>query len=401
MIATIRDAKGLGNFAVYIRFRNDITNYWNFVTQAWEALETSDCRQFLTEYPDSSTVESRYQLELASNVIPPGTFIVEYVHSSDEMVIGEETFAGPPPPISGTGANLVTVTVTDGSVPIAGALVQAWQAGVLLAAVLSDTQGVAALGLPAGTINLVVTKTSWGSFPQHTMTVVAGPQAVAIQGTATPPGALPPSGFGILIAVGDADAKLQMGYSVIEVQSSDDEGNSWQALTAPVAAPPIQVHIPLMPATYAYSFLDPQGTSKRRYRWRFSANGVAPISPFVKWVFGTQRVSTVPISVGTMRFVGLDGIIRPGTLLAAALDASSGGSVFVGVMLAYNTDESGFLAIPLVQGSKVRVAIEGTSIVRDITVPTTETFDIMQAITAAPDMFTVQTVPPMLTKRAL
>ena len=334
MIATIRDAKGQGNFAVYVRFRNDITNYWNFLTQQWVSLETSDCQRFLVEYPDSSTVESRYQLELASNVIPPGTFIVEYVHSSDEMVIGEETYAGPPPPISGTGSNLVTVTVTDGAVPISGALVQAWQGGILLAAVLSDTQGIAALGLPTGTINLVVTKTSWGSFPQHTMTVVAGPQSVAIQGTATPPGAIPPSGFGLLITVGDLDAKLQMGYSVIEVQFSDDQGNSWIALTAPVAVPPLlQVHIPLMPATYAYSFLDPQGTSYRRYRWRFSANGAVPISPFVRWVYGTQRISNVPISVGTMRFVGLDGIIRQGTVLAAALDASSGGSVFVGVML--------------------------------------------------------------------
>jgi hypothetical protein len=402
MIATIRDVKGLGNFAVYIRFRNDVTNYWNFVTQQWAALETSDCRRFLIEYPDASTVESRYQLELATNTIPPGSFLVEYVHASDEMVIGEETYAGLPPPITGTGANLVTVVAQDAAAaPLEGVLVQAWQSGSLLAAVLTDITGHAALGMPAGSITLVLTKTSWGSFPPYTMTVVPGPQTVVIQGTSNPPGPIELAGYGVLVVVGDADSRLAQGYSTIEIQSSDDESATWQARTATVPASPLQPHIMLMPATYAYSFVDAQGTPNRRYRWRYSANGAAPFSPYFKWVYGTQRVSTAPISVGTMRFVGVDGMVRPGALLVAGLDASAGGLVFVGTMLVYKTDDSGFLAIPLVQGSRVRVAIEGTGVVRDIVVPSTPAFDIMQAITAAPDMFTVQTVPPMLTKRSL
>jgi hypothetical protein len=233
------------------------------------------------------------------------------------------------------------------------------------------------------------------------MTVVPGPQSVAIQGTATPPGVILPTGYGLLITVGDVDARLLMGYSTIEVWSTDDEGAHWVALTAPVATATLQSHIPLMPATYVYSFLDPQGTPTRRYRWRYSANGAAPLSPYFKWVYGTQRIATVPVSVGTMHFVGADGIIRQGTLLVAALDAASSGSVFVGATLLVNTDPTGFLAVPLVQGAKMRIAIEGTSIVRDITVPAAPTFDIMQALSAAPDQFSVQTVAPLLTRRSL
>ena len=318
MIATIRDRKWQGNNAIYVRFRDEVTNYWDFITSQWVISEGPDCRSYLTEHQDLSTLDSRYQAIIDNT--PSGSYIAEYVRLATEMVIGEDVVNGSPPPVAGIGANLVTVTATDGTHPVPEVLVQAWQGAELLAAVLTDSNGQAVVGLPTASLTLVLSKTSWGSFPQHPITVVPGPQSVTIQGTALPPGAVPTLNYGILITVGDVDTRLLMGYSAIEVWSSDDECRTWQARTAPVATPALQAHLPLMPGTYAYSFLDPQGVPTRRYRWRYSANGAAPVTPYFKWVYGTQRASNVPVSIGTMRFVGADGILRQGTLLVAALD---------------------------------------------------------------------------------
>lgn len=400
MIATIRDRKGQGDGAIFIRLRNSSTEYWNFQTQQWGLEETSACRQFLIEYPDSSTVESRYQIELPSSVLPAGLFIVEYVHISDASVIGEEEYTNTPP-IVGPGSNQVTVTATDGAgVPQLGVLVQAWKNGVLQVGVLTDAAGQVVIGLAAGPVTLVLTKTSWGAFPQHTMTVVAGSQSVTIQGTANPPGVPTPIAYGVLIPVGDVSARLQMGFSVIEMQSSDNESASWEPLTAPVATATLQAHIQLMPGVYAYSFLDPLGTSVRRYRWRYSANGAAPFSPFFPWVYGNRRVSSSSISIGTMRFVGVDGMISTGTIIISSIGPLTNGTVMADTKTV-TSDENGLLVSSFVRGSTVRIAIEGSSIVRNITIPDLDTFDIMQALADAPDMFTVQTVQPLLTRRSL
>jgi len=393
MIATILDVKDLGNAAIYVRIRDAQLRFWNFTTSAWVSVETVACRWFLTEYPDG-VYESRYQAEITH---PTVEFLVEYVQAGTGVVIGEE---GPPAPGSGSGTNPVIVTALHGAVPVSNVLVQAFAGAEVLADLLTDVNGVAILNLPEVDVTITLAKPSWGTFPSVLWHVAFGSQTITVQGTPSSPPAAGPIPYAILIPVGDVNTRLMSGYSAIEVQRCDDEA-TWVPMTAPVATPTLQAHIPLVGGTYAYTFLDPVGTPKRRYRWRYSANGSAPISPFFPWVLGTQRLADVPISIGTMRFVGMDGVIRPGTLLVAALDSATTGAMFVGDMRAFTSDSTGFLAVPLVQGSNVRIAIEGTSIVRDILVPATDTFDIMSAVAAAPDQFTVQTVAPMLTKRAL
>jgi hypothetical protein len=64
---------------------------------------------------------------------------------------------------------------------------------------------------------------------------------------------------------------------------------------------------------------------------------------------------------------------------------------------------NGFLAIPLTVGQTVRVAIDGTAVVREFVVPgpPNSLFDLLQAIATANDPFTVQVPPPFLTRRSL
>lgn len=152
-----------------------------------------------------------------------------------------------------------------------------------------------------------------------------------------------------------------------------------------------------------YVYYDVAGASSSRYQWRFSANGSNPISKMSPLVSGKAvPTSGVALSFATARFIGLDG--RPAkmtVLVAAEGNAIPGFTVQEQQTLAFSSDENGHFFIPLVQGARVRVAIEGTSLVRTLTVPNTASFDLMQALSDATDQFTVQTVPPLLTRRSL
>jgi hypothetical protein len=153
-----------------------------------------------------------------------------------------------------------------------------------------------------------------------------------------------------------------------------------------------------------YAYYDVAGASSSRYQWRFSANGSNPISKMSALVSGkTVPISGVALSFATARFIGLDGRPAKMTVLVAAENNIniSGFTVQEQQTQAFSSDENGYFFIPLVQGARVRIAIEGTSLVRTLTVPNTASFDLMQALSDAPDQFTVQTVPPLLTRRSL
>jgi hypothetical protein len=492
-IVTIRDRKGQGDLALYVRLRNVSVEYWDFVTGAWVPTEVANSRVYLTEYPDSSTVESRYQNSI---LLPPADLTIEYVRSFDGLVIGEETIDGGAVAGSGTGQNVVTVTALEGTTPVPNVLVQAWRGGVVVAAALTNVNGEAGLGLDTGAVEFVLTRASWGVFPTTTYTVIAGPQTLTVLGTASPPSPSVVPAFAVPIQVADAATRLLAGFSTIELSCSDDLGGTWRNLTAPTAlAPsiasastdatyrvgglsvgfkvdgvtytttfdpllpdltPSQVaqafnvtypgiasavgstvvltgptvgsgetleitsatasalgfragqvaygaaqHIAIAPDTLLYSFVDPHGTSARRYRWRFSDNGGDPISPYMPYVYGSKQLTGVLISFGTARFAGSDGMSSPGQIIVANMTLYAQGMLLPGTSKAYAADEQGFVAIPLVQGATVRIAVDGTYLVRDIVVPSTPSFDIMQALTDAPDAYSVQTVPPLLTRRSL
>src|SRR5512136_1164973 len=87
MLLTLRATKGMGNAALYVRFRDVLGRYWNLVTLAWDAAETANCRIFLTEYQDSDLLESRYQ---GTATLPTGDSTAEYVRLSDGRVLGED-----------------------------------------------------------------------------------------------------------------------------------------------------------------------------------------------------------------------------------------------------------------------------------------------------------------------
>lgn len=164
----------------------------------------------------------------------------------------------------------------------------------------------------------------------------------------------------------------------------------------------------LVTNTVIYSYVDLAGQAAYQYKWRFSNNGINPISPFTDPVFPTPSPVSVPLSIGTMYFVGLNGTPQQRTITIVTdftpLSVASNGinfSVGNDLPLTYTSDINGFLQVPLAQGAKVRIGLEGTAYVREFIVPSTSTFDIATVMSSAVDPFTIQVPTPLLTRRIL
>lgn len=161
----------------------------------------------------------------------------------------------------------------------------------------------------------------------------------------------------------------------------------------------------LIGGTVSYTYTDVQGTVGQYYKWRYTANGVNPKSQYYGPVAGLDLpVSGVLTSIATAKFIGPDGRPFKGKIYINAEGqpfAISGYNVIFQDTITVEADDTGFLQYPLVQGTQITVAIEGTKVVREITVPNTSSFDLLSAIAAAPDPFTVQTTPPYLIRRSI
>lgn len=161
--------------------------------------------------------------------------------------------------------------------------------------------------------------------------------------------------------------------------------------------------ITLSGGTVLYQYSDSAGSPGDSYKWRYSANGLSPISNFSAPVEGIPPVvAGINVSIATANFVGLDGRAKKMKVIIASDRPPVGlGGFAVGDERpqVYESDDLGFFQATLVKGMVVRVAIEGTAYVREITVPNTDTFDLLAALATAPDPFTVQVTPPFLTRR--
>jgi len=156
--------------------------------------------------------------------------------------------------------------------------------------------------------------------------------------------------------------------------------------------------------SFVYPYSDLAGFSNIRYKWRFSAAGVNPVSPFSERVMGELEVQGIlPVSIGVARFVGPDGKPTRGTILVYMPGAPEtiGGVAVGGLQFSCTADAAGLVQVSLVKGATVRVAIEGSAMVREFVVPNSDSFNLLTAMTSAPDPFTVQVTVPMLTRRSL
>jgi hypothetical protein len=165
----------------------------------------------------------------------------------------------------------------------------------------------------------------------------------------------------------------------------------------------VDVRLPLIAAQPLYLYTDLVADKYARYKWRISANGNDPVGLFSPVQDGVApAMDPSKISVALARFI--DAMGRPqqrSVIVASEAAFTANGYLVDGNSASVASDAEGFLQLPLLRGSKVRIGIEGTSVVRMITVPSAPSFDLIQALSEVPDSFTVMTVPPILTRRSL
>lgn len=162
----------------------------------------------------------------------------------------------------------------------------------------------------------------------------------------------------------------------------------------------------LVSGTLLYTFPDVAGKGTDRYKWRFSANGSNPFSDFSAVVSGSKQ-PTIPagsLSVATAQFYDQGGQpIKTRILVGMDSTPQVHGGAFVsrGSSMVVDSDDAGFLQVTLVRGIRCRVAIEGSSYIREFVVPNTPSFDLLTVMATANDPFTVQQVPPSLIRRSI
>lgn len=163
--------------------------------------------------------------------------------------------------------------------------------------------------------------------------------------------------------------------------------------------------ISLSGSTLAYLYSDVAGVEGGHYKWRVSRDGTEPSSELSSPISGSlPPVDPSMVSLATARFLGVDGRARKTKVIVATnySPATLGGYV-VGSdpPMVFESDQFGMLVVPMVKGMTVRVAIEGTPLVREFVVPDTGTFDLLGAMGTALDLFTIQTTTPYLVRRSL
>jgi len=160
----------------------------------------------------------------------------------------------------------------------------------------------------------------------------------------------------------------------------------------------------LSPGQPSYLYSDVAGFPADKYKWRFSGNGANPISAFSVPAPGAQPSVSGAVSICSAIFVGVDGRPVRRKVLVSTLDAPQSISGFLvgnNFPLTYEADENGYVQFALLQGSKVRVAIESTLFVREFVVPSTPTFDLLTAMSDAADPYTIQRAPDLIIRRSL
>ena len=191
--------------------------------------------------------------------------------------------------------------------------------------------------------------------------------------------------------------------SSIEIVYSDSDDLGFVAGQIGIG---FDARILLVSGTFVYTYSDVVGLADYRYKWRFSSNGSNPISEFSERVLGSDPpISSIDVSIAMATFIGLDARpIKTKVIVTNSDDVPQNISGFViGTQLpiVVESDKFGFVQIPMVIGSKVRVAIEGTAFVRDFTVPNTGTFDLLNVMASALDPYSVQQTVPFLIRRSI
>lgn len=190
----------------------------------------------------------------------------------------------------------------------------------------------------------------------------------------------------VRILEGDAAAALGLPTDAVQGFAAGKEGR-----------------IALKSGEERYAFSDLRGSRDYFYRTRFRNRLTGAVSEFGQ-VFNAQEalgVSSTNTIIGRLDLVGLDG--HPLANVAVTVYNGFQHTLVEGKLVAESqqtklTDDNGHVEFALVRGVRMTVSVSGTSIVRDVTVPTDAAitlFSLLSDAGSVDDVFTVQ-VPDLV-----
>jgi hypothetical protein len=187
----------------------------------------------------------------------------------------------------------------------------------------------------------------------------------------------------------------------LEVTGDDAAGALGLSIGAPTNGK--EPRITLQSTQDRYEFLDQRSSSRAFYKTRFRNRLTAVVSDFSQ-AFGstlTLAIDNDAVATGSLDLVDVQG--RPVANREVKIHTNFNGilvngKLMAGTSITLTTDLNGHLDVVLVRGQQVSVAVTGTDLVRDITVPTDPAitkFNLFDPTLAGPDIFQVQ-VPDLV-----
>ena len=164
-------------------------------------------------------------------------------------------------------------------------------------------------------------------------------------------------------------------------------------------------HIQLVAGQSIYSFTDQDGEATYYYKAQFlnTANNLtsADSTPFqgdAGTVVGADKLAVAKVDLIDGRGVALPDQEITFYGVDQQLQVESFKLTLTRKPITIITDNTGHAEVPLVKGSKWKVLFEGTSFIREFTVPDAATFDLLSLLAAAPDPFKITDVqfPPAI-----
>ena len=154
-------------------------------------------------------------------------------------------------------------------------------------------------------------------------------------------------------------------------------------------------HVPLLSGVENYTYDDQSGLATNYYRTRYRNGFSNNVSSWSDWIQGSTgaAVDGSLLAVGTVKLADVDGTAIVGakiTVVNVFHPLIAGGFFIAGRSKTVETDGTGQAQITLVRGAEVDVILEGTSVIRRITVPTSSPFDLLDPLLQTDDPFGIQ-----------
>jgi len=170
-----------------------------------------------------------------------------------------------------------------------------------------------------------------------------------------------------------------------------------------------EAHITLQTGISVYSFLDNDGEPGYFYKVQYyntssglQSNDSSPFEGDVGTLVSADKLSTVKVDLVDARGIAVPHQEITFYPMHELLEVEGFQVALNRAPITIVTNNSGHAEVSLVRGLHVRVVFEGTSIIRDITIPDAAETDLLTALGDSPDPFDIKILPfPDAPRRSL